>query len=82
MGAQEVRIGVRGRIGDATAHALGGRVAIGDDGFELVVPYIDLAQLVGLLVRLADLHIPFHHVAVSPSTDTGASPDRPTGATS
>lgn len=73
MGAQQIRIQVRGRLGEATAHALGGQVVETADGPELVVDYVDHAQLIGLLVRLADLHIPFHHVAVS--TPTGDQPD-------
>lgn len=73
MGAQQIHIEIRGRLGEATAHALGGRVVDTADGSELVVDYVDHAQLVGLLVRLADLHIAFHHVAVS--TPAGDSPD-------
>jgi hypothetical protein len=83
MGAQQVRIGIRGRISDATATTLGGRIEAGDDGFELVVPYIDQAQVTGLLVRLGDLHIPFHLVAMSPSATTTDTPtDESTGAPS
>lgn len=72
MGTQQIHIGVQGRISDATARSLGGQVDTTDDGFELVVPYVDQAQVMGLLVRLGDLHIPFHRVALSPQS-------RPTG---
>lgn len=81
MGTSQIRIGVQGRISDATARHLGGRLETTDDGYELVVPYVDQSQVTGLLVRLGDLHIPFHHVAVSPST-SGGTPDRTTGAPS
>lgn len=75
MGAQEVHIGIRGRISDATARNLGGRVEDTDDGTELVAPYVDQAQITGLLLRLGDLHIPFHHVAVSPTTTNTDNPN-------
>lgn len=74
----QLRIGVQGRLSDDTARALGGRLDDTGTGFELVVPYVDQPQLTGLLVRLTDLHIAFHHVAVSPSTDpTGHPPAEP-----
>lgn len=79
MATQQIRIGVHGRIGESTARSLGGHVDRTEDGFELVVPYVDQAQVTGLLVRLGNLHIAFHHVVVAPATspdtthtDTGA----------
>lgn len=81
MGPRQIHIGVQGRISAATASSLGGRIDVTDAGFELVVPYVDQAQMTGLLVRLGDLHIPFHHVAMSPS-DPGTTPADTTGAPS
>lgn len=82
MGPRQIHIRVHGRISVETASSLGGRLHVTDDGFELVVPYVDQAQMTGLLVRLGDLHIPFHHVAMSPPSDSGTSPDDTTGASS
>ena len=81
MAPQQIHIGVQGRISAATARSLGGHLDVTDDGFELVVPYVDLAQLTGLLVRLGDLHIAFHSLAVSP-TIAGTPPANNTGAPS
>lgn len=72
MADHEIRVGVTGRIGDHTARMLGGRVVQDTDGFELVVPYLDQAQVTGLLMRLDDLHIGFRRVTVAP---TNPSPD-------
>lgn len=66
MADQEIRIGVIGRIGEHAARMLGGRIEQAPDGFDLVVPHLDQAQVTGLLIRLDDLHIGFHRVAVVP----------------
>lgn len=75
MTVRELRVGVAGRIGDHTASTLGGRIEATADGFEFVAPYVDQAQVTGLLLRLADLHIEFHRVAVTPSDDPNTSDD-------
>ena len=71
MTVRELRVGVAGRIGDHTASTLGGRIEATADGFEFVAPYVDQAQVTGLLLRLADLHIEFHRVHVTPAEPAG-----------
>ncbi len=68
MEAMLLRIGVTGRLGQHTAQALGGWIEESADGFDLVAPYLDQAQLIGLLVRLGDLHVTFQHVAIAPAS--------------
>lgn len=67
MTDQEIHVGLTGRIGEHTARMLDGRIEPATDGHELVVPYLDQAQVTGLLVRLGDLHIGFHRVSVTPT---------------
>lgn len=62
--SKTVRINLTGRISGHTATTLGGRVEELDDGSVLVAPYVDQAQLTGLLLQLADLHLTFDQVAV------------------
>lgn len=64
MAREQIHVRVRGRISDATADILGAEVAAVDDGFELIYPYVDHAQLTGLLVQLSDLHIAFDRIEV------------------
>lgn len=63
-----VRINVTGRISDHAATTLGGWVEESDHGPVLVAPYVDQAQLTGLLVQLSDLHLDFDRVAVEATT--------------
>jgi hypothetical protein len=65
--SKTVRINLTGRITGHAATTLGGRVEQSDDGSVLVTPYVDQAQLTGLLVQLSDLHLTFDHVAVEPA---------------
>jgi hypothetical protein len=80
MADQELRVDVTGRIGDHIAQMLGGRVEETPDGFTFITPYLDQAQVTGLLMRLDDLHIGFHQVTVTPpvtnnnDTTEGAQP--------
>ena len=60
-----IRIDLVGRIGTATAEALGGALIPAEGGDEFVTAYVDQAQLTGLLIQLADLHIPFNRVAIT-----------------
>ncbi len=66
MPSQIVRVELDGKISDTAADALGCRVE-NDRADVLVAPYIDGAQLTGLLVRLADLHLGFRSVVVATS---------------
>jgi len=79
MPTRTVRIEVTGRISGHAASALGGWVEAGDEGSVLVAPYIDQAQLTGLLVQLAELHLAFHHVAVQPAAGTSPTAATPEG---
>ena len=63
--SRTVRINLTGRISGHAAMTLGGWVEETDDSSVLVAPYVDQAQLTGLLVRLSDLHLAFDRVAVS-----------------
>ncbi len=58
-----IRIQLRGDIADGTAEMLGCRV-VRDATTSLVARHIDDAQLIGLLVQLADLHVGFDRVDV------------------
>jgi hypothetical protein len=64
-----IRINLTGQLSGHTATTLGGWVEQTDHGPVLVAPYLDQAQLTGLLVQLSDLHLTFHQVAVDPAVD-------------
>lgn len=64
MESSQLRIRVHGRVSQPTAAALGLGVEPVDDGFELVCPYVDQAQLTGLLLQLSDLHIAFDRIEI------------------
>ena len=67
--SKTVRINLTGRISGHAATTLGGWVEETDHGSVLVAPYVDQAQLTGLLVQLSDLHLAFDHLAVAPAAD-------------
>ncbi len=64
MAEQQLRIRVQGRLSHDTVEALGVEIEIVGDRFELVVRYVDQAQLTGLLLQLSDLHIAVDRVEV------------------
>lgn len=64
MRSRTVRVNVSGQLSGHAAMALGGWVEQTDNGSVFVAPFVDQAQLTGLLVRLSDLHLAFDHVAV------------------
>lgn len=61
---RQLRVGIQGRLSAETADALGVRCEQGPQGYQLVLGYVDQAQLTGLLARLSDLHIPFDRVEI------------------
>lgn len=63
MPTEMLRIQLTGDLADTTAESLGCRLERGRS-VQLVVGYIDQAQLTGLLVQLADLHISYDRVEI------------------
>lgn len=71
MSRRQLRIRVDGRITDDTAAALGMTAERVEDRDELVAAYVDQAQLTGLLVHLADLHISYDRIEVLETESCG-----------
>ncbi len=64
MVAKKLRIRIQGDLNRRTAEVLGVEVEVVGDRFELVIRYIDQAQLTGLLLQLSDLHIAFDRIEI------------------
>lgn len=64
MATKRIRIRLLNGLDDTTATALGGRIERVDT-VEFVADHLDDAQITGLLVRLADLHLPFDRVEIT-----------------
>ena len=67
MATATIRIELDGRITDHAASSLGGWIEEGGHGSVLVAPYLDQAQLTGLFIELAGLHLRFNRVTVEPA---------------
>lgn len=72
MTTKSIRIRLTGDLDDATAAILGGRIER-IDSVEFVADYLDWAQITGLLVQLADLHLPYDRVEID-TTDSARPP--------
>jgi len=68
--SRTVRVNMTGQISGHAAMTLGGWVEQTDTGSVLVAPFVDQAQLTGLLVQLSDLHVSFDRVAVETTACT------------
>lgn len=73
MTTELLRIQLAGELADTTAEALGCWLEHGEC-IQLVTRYVDQAQLTGLLVQLADLHISYDRVEIGGTDVAGSDP--------